>query len=287
METPLTPAAAPPSLAGQFEVASASVAGADHLRAGRGSQDAVVVLQRGPFLVALVADGCGAAPHSEVGARLGVLLLGRALLRRLEAGAIGAGQLLACARDELLEELRRLALGLAGGDEGQPLLAAVRDQLLFTLVGAVVGPEVTHCFALGDGLLCCDGEELRLGPFPDNAPPYLGYRLLEGRLPPGFESGQLELRPLFSRPTAVLGSLALGTDGALELGGLGAPVASLLADDRIFRNPDALRRRLHLLSRGGPGAGPRRLSDDTSLVLLRRRPGASPAACPGGAGGTC
>ena len=83
-------------------------------------------------------------------------------------------------------------------------------------------------------------------------------------------------------PTAELRSLALGSDGACDLVRAGAASADLFGDDLLFRNPDALRRRLFLLARDLPGPAPRPgpLRDDTTLVLIRRSTAPSPGRPP-------
>ena len=117
--------------------------------------------------------------------------------------------------------------------------------------------------------------------FPDNAPPYVAYGLLRPA------EGFAVLRRL---DTTALDSLLIGTDGAADLAALAGarvpgtdepvgPLARWWQDDRFFRNPDAVRRRLALLNSPGwrrDSAGrlapePPLLRDDTTLVALRRR----------------
>jgi hypothetical protein len=310
-----------------FELASASVCGRDHQRAGRNNQDGLAVERGARHLVLVVADGCGSSPGSEVGARLGARLLAAALLRCLEGepeGGVGctdgvfagpavlegppdpvgsaspgsggpalpqdglaspAGRApfhaaLARAEADVLERLGQLARGLCGSrsPDKRQVAGAVREQLLFTLVGAVVGPTQTALFALGDGLLALNDRSLQLGPFPGNQPPYLGYALLPQALH-GFAPEALRLRIHASAPTGEVQSLALGTDGALDLGAAAATSDRLLGEPLLFKNPDALRRRLYLLARDQPGQ-PAPLHDDTTLLLLRRAPPA-PQPAPG------
>ena len=107
-------------------------------------------------------------------------------------------------------------------------------------------------FTCGDGLVSVNGDPQAIGP--EEAPPYLGYALLGGE-------GVFTVRRRL--PASGLDSLALGTDGALDL----LPrLDELSRDERVFRNPDGLRRRLVLLGRQGLFA------DDATLVLLRRTP---------------
>jgi hypothetical protein len=280
------------TLMSDFELATSSVCGRDHQRVSRNNQDALAVERGARHLVLVVADGCGSSPGSEVGARLGARLLAAALLRRLEpapapaaaadplpshpedARAPGLDAALAAARSDVLAQLGSLARALcaASAPDDRALASAVREQLLFTLVGAVVGPAETALFALGDGLLELNDRSFPLGPFPGNQPPYLGYALLPQALH-GFAPEELQLQLRARIPTAELRSLALGTDGALDLEAAAASPAQLLAEPVLFKNPDGLRRRLYLLARDQP-ARPAPLHDDTTLVLLRRAPAA-------------
>ncbi len=265
----------------RFQVAGGSVCGRDHIRAGRGSQDAMWWGRGAGVLVAVVCDGCGSGRHSEVGARLGARLVVRSLLERLTRGdALADPALWRRVRDRLLRQLGLLA-GAMGGDRDQ----LVADHFLFTVVGAALTPTETALFAVGDGLYAVNGEVALLGPFPDNQPPYLGYGLLDRSAPVDFQLHEL-------RPTAEVNSLLVATDGAVDLHdaaaeispGTGRPVGPLAqfwTDDLCFRNPDVIRRRLALANRDQlwPDWEQRRLErsagllgDDTTLVAIRRAP---------------
>jgi len=262
-----------------IEVAGGSVCGREHARLGRGSQDALCWKRTSRAIVAVVSDGCGSGRHSEVGAKLGSRLYVEALSRRLEHGADPVRDTLwRGARVEVLARLRSVA-GAMGGE----LAAVVSDYFLFTIVGAVLTPNVTAIFALGDGLYGVNGEVSRLGPFANNCPPYLGYGLLEAR---GRETAHVE--PLVMVPTPSVDNLLLATDGAVDLldseepgeGGTGGALTELWSRDRYFANSDGIRRRLALLNREvvdidweeqrmerSTGL----LTDDTTIIAMRRR----------------
>jgi hypothetical protein len=231
----------------RIESAVGVVVGREHRRAGRGGQDAAVVRRGAGGVVAVVADGCGSALRSEVGAELGARLCAAAALRRLEGGAAVADpRTWERVGQDVLAQLRVIDLAADG-------LAA--DCLLFTLVGAVVTAELVAVFGLGDGIYGLDGDVRELGPFPDNAPPYLGHALVGG------PATSLQLHAL--RPADSVAQVLIGSDGAAAV-----DVCGLAADPLIWRNPDGLRRRLAVLAaeRGGP------VSDDVALAVLRRRP---------------
>ena len=228
------------ALAGTFQIAGGGVIGRDHARAGRNGQDAFAWGAREGALAAVVTDGCSSGPHSEVGAKLGARLLLDALL---DGGGWDEVNARALAR------LRAVGEALGGVTE-----ELVHDYLLFTAIAIVVRDDLTTIVAAGDGLAAVNGARILLGPYPGNAPPYLGYALL------GEAPGCL-LAPVVEIATPELSSALLATDGAAEL-----ELAELWRDDASFTNPDQVRRRLTLIGRE------RGLADDTSVVVLRRRP---------------
>ena len=260
-----------------FDIAAASVQGREHARAGRNNQDALCVRASEHGLVAVVADGCGSQPCSELGAQLGVRRLVQAALLRLEEGErVDEATFLPGLREDVL-----CLLGELRGDLGRDALG----DFLFTLVGAVVTPTKTLVFSAGDGVWALNGEVHPLGPFPGNAPPYLAYALMGGNDVP------LASRALV--PTEDVHALLLGTDGVVDLSRLATaripdkdepvgPLSRLWTEDRYFANPDALRRHLALLNRESVRADfearrvvrtPGLLPDDTTVVVLRRRMG--------------
>ena len=290
------PEPALPALDRAFAIAGGRVTGRAHQRLGHGCQDSLAWYAAAGALVAVVTDGCGSSQHSEVGARLGARLLAAALVRRLERAAAPDdapddapndainGALVTRACDDMLAHLRVLARAM-GGD----LARTVSEHFLFTVVGAVVTPARTLVFAIGDGVVAINGAVHVIGPFPGNCPPYPSYALLDAGAPVALSFQATE-------PTAAIDSLLLATDGAGEilaqpgrsLPGRSEPVGPLAqfwTDDSFFRNPDAVRRRLWLMSREHVTADwhKRQLSrdtgilgDDTTIISIRRRGDASP-----------
>lgn len=263
-------------MAPTFEIAGGTVTGQAHVAAGRNNQDAFSWEMNGEGLVAVVCDGCGSAPHSEVGAKLGARLITQAGARRL-ASACEPAELLEQVRLEVLDRLRLLATDLAGGSSPSSGAASfartVLDYLLFTAVGAIVTPRWATTFSLGDGLAVLNGDRLRLGPFPENEPPYLSYALLSG------SAGERPFEIHRQVPVDEARSLLLATDGAVDLEALAGrtvdfreapvgPLSQFWAQDRFFANRDMLRRRLAVVSRGARSG---LLPDDTTVVVARRK----------------
>jgi len=262
-------------IAGSYEIAGGTVTGRSHLLAGKPNQDAYAFVSRGEILVAAVCDGCGSGAHSEVGAQLGARIGTARLAERLEGGAqLDDPALWDGLRADLLGALRDLAAAMGGG-----LARTVTDHFLFTVVGLALVGDRGCVFAAGDGIAAVDGVITRLGPFPGNEPPYLGYGLLEPHAP-GFSTVRA-----FEGARSVL----LGSDGAADLADLAArslpgggevgPISRFWEDDRYFHNRDAVRRRLALVNRDvtRPLWEERRieretglLDDDTTVVVVRR-----------------
>lgn len=195
----------------------------------------------------------------------------------------------------------------------------VLDYFLSTVVGALITERYAYVFSVGDGVIAVNGEVETLGPFPGNAPPYPMY---VGMAPGAAmeERTKFRLRPpiplrgpfAFSPQScdgakheqakgegggAGVQSLLIGTDGVADLiaaaerplpgkDELVGPLSQFWTDDRYFRNPDMLRRRLTLVNRDTARVEdsalirePGLLRDDTTLVAIRRRstPSRSPS----------
>ena len=261
--------------AAAFEIAGGSVAGQLHLAAGRNNQDAYGWEVGAGGLIAVVCDGCGSRPHSEVGALIGARLVVQALRRLRRAGLEGA-RLFDDVHRQVLAGLRAVARQL-GARDGR-LAETVIDYLLFTIVGVLITEREAIPFSLGDGLIVVNGEERDLGPFPDNEPPYLAY----GLRPRGFDAGRAG-RPAFqvheATPVERLRTILIGTDGVRDLRAIAGravpgraevvgPLSQFWTDDGYYRNRDRVRRRLAVLTRGARAG---LLADDTTLVVLRRK----------------
>jgi Protein phosphatase 2C len=262
----------------RFEIAGGTVTGRSHVLSERCNQDAYTWLVRGGSLVAVVCDGCGSGAHSEVGAQLGARLVVESLSRRLGEGAsLDGPDLWAACQHDVLGVLRGVAVAMGGR-----LAETVAEYFLFTVVGVALSGERGCVFAAGDGVIAVDGDLARLGPFPGNEPPYLGYGLLDR--PVG-------LSVVRSFAAAEVRSVLVGTDGAADLDDLaarplpggGGEVGSLRQfweEDRHFQNRDSIRRRLSLVNRevARPVWAERRmarepgpLGDDATVVVVRRR----------------
>ena len=264
----------------QFELAGGSVIGREHLRVGKNNQDAYSWSLTESGSIAVVCDGCGSGSHTEVGAKLGARLIVATIQQVLK-------QDLPLADDTVWQTIQQTVLAqlhvLVGQIGGEPT-QTIRDYLLFTIAGVVITPTITATFALGDGVIVVNDQVMQLGPFANNAPPYLGYALLQEQV-----SECLQLKPLQVLPTDQVQSLLIGSDGVSDLIQVAehplpgrservGDIAQFWQDDRYFRNPDQVRRRLALINRevitvdqSSPSYSrqPGLLPDDTTLVAIR------------------
>lgn len=269
-----------------FELAGGSVVGRDHRVVPKNNQDAWYILTRGDVTVAAVCDGCGSGAHSEVGAAIGARVICQATINALQDDP---SYLWEYVEKDLLGVLHNLAREM-----GSNYRKTVEDYFLFTIVGCLLTPRTITFFGLGDGTIVIDGGRSTAGgPYPDNAPPYLAYRLLNerrtrtDRTPIGFFPDELHLDAFASYDPSSVGSFLIGCDGAGSPGlqdvcdsdrtlpGTETPVGPISQfweDDRFFQNPVALSRRLKLIARDWPPHDPEHglLGDDTTIVVGRR-----------------
>lgn len=284
-----------------FELGGGSIPGKDHLfngnlLVGKNNQDAFQVSQTAGLTIAVVADGCGSKPHSEAGANIGTKLLVASLTRQWSRHSNliqnkGLSEalplILEASRQDVLSHLRILAQAMTQDSFSQ----AVCDSFLFTLVGALICEQGAAFFSIGDGLIVVNGEELVLGPFPGNEPPYISYGLLSSRWK------DEELRFVVHRiiETKDLQNFLIGTDGAADLATKASltlpgfpkdsigPLANFWTANQYFTNT-GLRKRLALIQSRHCGIRDGdlfnelpRLADDTTLIVGRRK-AAAPAA---------
>lgn len=259
-----------------FEIAAGTVIGRDHRHVGRNNQDAWVVTHDEDLTVGIVADGCSSGAHSEVGAKLGVKILAENLrLQYRQRQSVDWDR----AMRQVLARIDVL-VGSMGGNYRQ----VVEEYFLFTLVGVVIDARNATFFALGDGTVIVNGTQLPLGPFPNNAPPYMGYGLLDGRV--DIDQNLIRLTPWEPVESDALHHFLVGSDGVDDISahrermmpGLTqpiGPVSQFWEQDRYFGGNEVLvSRQLNLMGRDWPRTNPDAglLSDDTTIIVGRKAP---------------
>jgi hypothetical protein len=273
-----------------FEIAGGQVLGRNHRKTGKNNQDALYTICRPHFMIGVVCDGCGSSDHSEVGAKIGARVVGDEITMAAEKSletvdwAVSSPAFWEDVRCNSLVRIHTIASSM-----GETIASTLHDYFLFTVVGFVITAEMTAIFGIGDGMILINGCAQSLGIFAGNQPPYLAY----GLMGPSFEATYGDLLSLGIHqklPTEALDSLVVGTDGLTQMSqaakslSIVERIGALIADDRCFKNPDALRRRLWRLNRDSVryirngygnitniqktvGCFP----DDTTLIMVRRR----------------
>jgi len=282
----------------EFETASGSVIGRDHVRAGKNNQDSLAVLNMGEPLIAIVCDGCSQGKFSEVGALLGAHWLKRIIVksyRDVLNQLSGLSQSLAdedsyfwkSVQFNLLSRINTAAKSL---DYNKLFAETINDFFLFTVVIAIIDSSGLYIFSAGDGVYGVNGEICYINPDNDNRPSYMSYELLDTSLLKSKpELLKLRLEKVISY--SEVEHFFIGTDGLKyfidaedktfpgkqkKIG----PISQFWEEDRYFKNPDNVRRTLFLANRDFTGVDWKkqsvikeygRLPDDTTIIAARRK----------------
>lgn len=265
-----------------WEIAGGTVTGTMHLNPIKfgNNQDAFYWIEAPDMLIAIVSDGCGSSPDSEVGAKMGCKVVAQCTQFWMEKWGLGAsrkdimelrdGNILMweLIRTDVVAKLKDIALGM-----GPNLLRTIKDAFLFTVVGVVLTDCVFALFTIGDGFAMMNGVEFYLKEYPEDAPPYMMYSTIADQLvDPTPELYKFVIHWVVSTDT--IKHVVIGSDGAKKylLPTLAGDVSEFWQEDKYFINPDQVRRRLALINKTNfvKVRGP--LKDDTTLVVIRRTP---------------
>lgn len=279
-----------------IEITGGTVIGRDHYWNKKNNQDAFHISATPHITVGIVADGCGdveKCPHSEVGSKVGSQFVTKILLTKTRqtleqtkgnASFLARSNFWEQVRQDVLAKLRILALDL-----GDNLSEIVDKYLLFTIVGVLMTPDLSVFFSIGDGNVILNGNRVRIGPFPDNQPPYIAYGMLASRFQAHPELLSFQLNHVV--PTEELESFLIGSDGVDDLinaenkpipgkNELVGPITQFWDRDHYYLNPQAVTRRLRVINDdrkeidwSAKCVNPRNglLHDDTTLIAGRNK----------------
>jgi len=275
-----------------FELAGGTVIGKDHYANKYNNQDAYHVGQEQDIIAAFVCDGCGdktTSGYSEVGAQIGSRVLTTATLRIAKRFSNWATFL---EKDssffwELVRQEALTTIELLCRQMGEKVSEIVIKYFLFTTIGVLITPKWAQFVSIGDGVIIVNNQELQIGPFPDNMPPYLGYSLVQSSI----DKESLKFQIQHTIKTDDLNSFLIGCDGVVDLikaKSLTIPslnkmvglIDQFWGEDLFFRNPFAVSRRLTAINRDRTIMNPEKgridiehglLRDDTTLVVGRRK----------------
>ncbi len=277
----------------EFEFAMGSRIGWDHVFKGINNQDGHFLLSDQNVIIGVVADGCTSKNFSEVGALLGAPVIGTIigenalaiLSRDANSTVFSQAAFWERCRQDALAKIRELARSM-----GSSLTQVVFDYFLFTVLGVLITPKISVFVSIGDGIEIVNSDIMKIGPFPDNEPPYFGHGLLE----PGqvkIDQALLRFRIQKIIATDQLVNFLIGSDGVnylLKAVDKNVPgqqqkvglVSQFWTEDIYFKNPAAVTMRLNLLSRETQSIDYRAqrvtkyaaiLRDDTTLIAGRRK----------------
>ncbi|MDD4975500.1 MAG: protein phosphatase 2C domain-containing protein [Bacteriovorax sp.] len=271
----------------EYQFSGGSIIGTKHRQTNTNNQDSYFIEVQDDISVVLVSDGCSGCRFSEVGSKIGVRLVANSILSQTKrwlrfGNNLSHPSFWKHVKNDVLAYIRTLS-----NQMGESVFDIVNSYFLFTIIGAVVSSNETIFFSLGDGVVIINGGVYQIGPFKNNAPPYLAYPLLDVTFSDE-EPNFLDFNIVEKIPTEEMKSFLIGTDGVndlmvsadLTLAGksdLVGPVSQFWEEDFYFKNPEGINRRLNLINRdfvhiekdGSKFIERGRLPDDTTLVVGR------------------
>lgn len=262
-----------------------TIPGTDHIKAGKpgftNNHDAYAwgYLENNG-LIAVVCDGCGSGKHSEVGANLASQIITEVLKK--EVSLLSKDKGLENLNWQRIKQLIIAPLSVIANAMGGSLSKVINDYFLFTIVGTIITKSEVLIFSFGDGVYILNEEVKELGPFLNNAPPYLMYNLVGSSL---VENGStlldFQCEKLISRDE--LESLIIGTDGVMDFiqheksllpSNLSMTVGAIhqFLEKKFFMNPDMINRKLRIINREYIDSSCIKsglLPDDTTLIVIK------------------
>jgi len=238
-----------------FQIAVGSVTGTSHRNPLRllNNQDAFSFIEKDNLIIAVIADGCGAGKHSEVGSKLGVKLITSELAH---GPCKYCGEMLSdwdASWERINSKLQKLVFdmshGLANFED------TVRDYFLFTIIGVAITPEDVLIFHKGDGLYSINGNINSL--YQENCPDYFGHGLLR----PFSPGVSITLPQTYQIDVPSVKSIVLATDGAEGYD------INQFTQEKYFENSDNIRRKLALDTKLDQSAYNR---DDVTILSIRK-----------------
>lgn len=255
----------------RFKVNSGSAPGYLHWRAYRNNQDALALQSNEQSIVAVICDGCSQGEYSEVGAQLMSRFIAKKLLDLVQSKTWNFHQ--ARERQQLLRLLHaecEFFLDKVLVNLGDDRTNMVHTMFLFTVLAAVITPELTFVFGQGDGVFQLNQHYYCIDE--NNCPNYLGYALISEL------DGQEKFSEFTERasiPTDQLELLILASDGAdvlqkrsseaLKGGGEVGALQQFAENERYLLQHTAISRRLNVIN-----VLNKKGYDDTSLILIKR-----------------
>lgn len=275
-----------------FEIAGGSIVGRDHIQTSKNNQDAFYFEVNEDYCLGIVADGCGSAQHSEVGAQMGVRTLASSIkniYRRLNKEEEDGSEIelfFNLIQNNLVSQIENSALFMSPSPEKKTEI--IYDYFLFTILGFLIYKNKIHYFWAGDGIIIKHGEILGTQELiinQNNEPKYIAYNLTGAQQK---YKSKLEYRTAIL--TDDLQAVLIGCDGVKDLcesadktipgkTELIGSISQFWTEDKYFKNRFLIERRLRLANtpkqkrddEGNVYMENGRLPDDTTLIVCRRK----------------
>ncbi|OHD27996.1 MAG: hypothetical protein A2086_13995 [Spirochaetes bacterium GWD1_27_9] len=267
------------------DVSCGSIIGYDHILMNKVNQDSYSLLRNENVIIAVVSDGCGSSPFSEVGSKIGSKIATKTIydFYKEYEGVIDDSFLINI-KNEILQKLSAVINSM-----GHLYSEIIRDYFLFTICVAIINKNEVIYFSFGDGVFILNDFVTSL-KFENNAPPYITYNFFDtdklGLSEEYLKFNIVKRIPFSEFEYGLIGSdgvedifeaenlLYPGTDHKIE------PINDFFKNDLLFKNPDALRRKLYKMSNEvlqidwdtrkiNKSAG--LLRDDTTMILFRKK----------------
>ncbi|MFC1645475.1 protein phosphatase 2C domain-containing protein [Patescibacteria group bacterium] len=221
------------------------------------SHDAVAPIEvNGEVIGGVICDGCGTMPHSEVGAKWGVAIISRLIVRELENKGNVDWVLLA---DEVVESIEAAATGFQLA--GQDVRGVINEFFLFTIMVVVAIDDKIVIASCGDGAFRIDEKVYKITSPVFNTPTYLSYRIVGSRC---YVPDEIKINVVCEFPVKDLKKgVVIGSDGLLSL---------LEGNPEELFHPALLRgegTQLRIWLRSKIFDQANQLTDDVSLVIIR------------------
>lgn len=274
-----------------YEITGGSIIGTSHRQLNKNNQDAYFINLDKGLTIVLVADGCGSCHFSETGSELGVRLIAKSISTQakrwmeINIDFLSQATFWKRVKDDVLAYIRTLS-----NQMDDSVSQMVYDYFLFTVIGAVISSTEAVFFSLGDGVIIVNEETYKIGPFENNAPPYLTYGLVETTISNQYPDF-LDFKIIKKLPSSELESFLIGTDGVNDLINCAnktlpgkteivGHISQFWQEDKYFHNKEAINRKLNLINRDivtidweekmkNPEKG--HLLDDTTLIVGRKK----------------
>ena len=232
----------------------ATTVGCDHQAKLANGHDGFLVSWSADHLCAVVCDGCGSCPHSEVGAKMGASFVTKAIeTQRVIMGGnpnLFEQSFWDAVKGRVVDSILLVAEKMHG-----KLDQIVFSHFLFTIVGFIATEEQTVVFHIGDGLYQVNDVLTKIHPMAGNAPVYLSYNIIETT--ETMPEDKLTFR-IAAYSTKEINSIMVATDGfeaVLNATGKTFPGSDEIIPDmtecwkeqKYFDNPHLLQRKLFLM----------------------------------------